>query len=122
MAEGEGKMADEPRAWELYLYIKKDGQLYRQMTQSIIHNYAIKKIKGTYDPQKAIKGWVNLVEEGLARYKKEYRGYEVVRTVDMGTKILAAKHLADAYAEELANKVKQLRALKATGKVWQRRI
>lgn len=111
-------MADKDMALEFAWFIENDGQLYRSQTQSIIHNYAIKKIKGIYDAKRAITGWLNLVENGIRKYKKEFPGYY---KIDKGTKILVAKHLAMTYAEEIAMKVKKMRTLKKAGKPWQRR-
>jgi len=111
-------MVDKPMAWELYLFIENDGQLYRSQTQSIIHNYAIRKIKGIYDAKRAITGWLNLVENGIRKYKKEFPGYY---NIGKETKILVAKHLANAYAEEIAMKVRKMKTLKKSGKPWQRR-
>jgi hypothetical protein len=112
------EMTDKPFAEDLYLFIANDGQLYRSMAQSIIHAYAVRKIKGTYDPEKAVQGWVNLVEEGLAKYKKKFPGFY---KVDKGTKLVVAKALGNRYAEELNERVKKLTALKNAGKSWQRR-
>lgn len=112
------KMTDRHFAEELYLYTVNDAGLYRSMAQPIIHNYAIKRIKGIYDPAKAITGWVNLVEEGLKEYKKEFPGYY---RVDKGTKLLAAKAIGNHYEEEIQTKVKKLTVLKKTGKAWKQR-
>jgi hypothetical protein len=110
-------MTDKVFAQELYLFITNDGLLYRQMGQSIIKNYAIKKVKGEYDAELAIKGWLNMVEAGLRKYKTKFPGYY---KVDKETKIFIARGLGKHYEEEILLMVKKLTVLKKAGKAWQR--
>ena len=49
--------------------VETDGTLYRQTYRPIILNYAKKKLHGIYDAQKAIKGVMPLVIEGIKKYK-----------------------------------------------------
>ena len=63
---------EEITAQEIYLVESNDAELYRQMVEPTIKNYARKKIAGTYDAEKAVQGIQNnLVREALRRYKKE---------------------------------------------------
>jgi hypothetical protein len=110
-------MTDQATAHELYIWCVNDVQLYRQMAQSIIKNYAIRKVKGIYDPKRAIVGWTNLVEEGLSRYKKRFPGYY---RIDKATKVAAAKQIENHYREELEEMTAKLTDLKKKGKAWQR--
>lgn len=59
---------------ELKLYIENDGDLYRQRVQPIMKNLARKMARGLYDPVKAIKLWMYLVDEGARKYVKEFGG------------------------------------------------
>lgn len=111
-------MTDPVMAREFYLFISNDGQLYRQQTQPIIKNLAIKKVKGVYDRELALKLWGYLVESGIKKYKKEFPGYY---RIDAGTKLACAKLLASEYAEEIQMIVKKMKALKKSGKPWQMR-
>ena len=110
-------MTDQAMAHELYIWCVNDGLLYRQMAQPIIKNYAIRKVKGIYDPKRAVVGWTNLVEEGLSRYKKRFPGYY---RIDKATKVAAAKMIETHYRNELEDKAVELFDLKKKGKAWQR--
>lgn len=110
-------MTNQQMANELALWCVNNVQLYRQMTQPTIKNYAIKKVKGIYDPKRAVVGWMNLIEEGLKLYKKKYPGYY---RIDKATKSAAAKMVADHYRNELEDKAVELYDLKKSGKAWQR--
>jgi len=111
-------MTDESMAHELAIWCINDAHLYRSMAKSIIQNYAVKMVKGIYDPKKAVIGWINLVEEGLRTYKKKYPGYY---RIDKATKTHAAKMIEEHYKKELQEKALELYDLKKKGKAWQRR-
>ncbi|MDD5539761.1 MAG: hypothetical protein PHG61_03615 [Candidatus Marinimicrobia bacterium] len=112
-------MTDGVMAREFYLFITNDGQLYRQQTQPIIKNLAIKKVKGVYDRELALKLWGYLVESGIKKYKKEFPGYY---RVDAGTKRACAKMIASEYVEEIQAMVTKMKSLKKAGKPWQMRV
>lgn len=102
------QVIDEPLARELAITIENDGNLYRQMYEPIAKNYARKMAKCTYDKDKAIKGIVNLVDEGLRRYKKDFGD---VGRVSTATKVASAKELypgikelADFHLKEMCEK------------------
>lgn len=59
-------------ARELQLYIVNDGELYKGKAKAIIANLKKKYEKGTYDEEKAIKGWGYLAEDGAKKYHKEF--------------------------------------------------
>jgi len=107
-------------AYQLALWCINDAQLYRSMAKSIIYNYAVKMVKGIYDPKKAIVGWVNLVEEGLRTFRTKNTKYLYTR-VDKETKVTAARIIEEYYKNELEEKALQLYDLKKKGKAWQRR-
>jgi hypothetical protein len=62
--------SDEVR--ELKLYIDNDSQLYRSQTTSILKNLMTKRGQGQYDPSKAVKLWMYLVDAGAKKYAKEH--------------------------------------------------
>jgi len=109
-------MTDQIAAREYYLYISNDGQLYRQQTQPIIKNLAIKKVKGIYDRDLAY-----LVESGVKKYYKEFGGGRFSVRVTAATRLACAKLLAREYAEEIQAMVKKMKTLKKAGKPWQMR-
>ncbi len=62
---------------ELYeLYIMNDEQLYKRL-QFMNINLARKKFKGIYDPQKAPKLYLYLVDDALKEYKKNFSGSDL---------------------------------------------
>lgn len=63
-------MIDKHLVRELILYIENTSELYPQY-QALAKNYARKKRMGTYNPELAVKGVVNLVRSGITMYKKE---------------------------------------------------
>jgi len=67
----EGFESDDAYARELTLFIENDGELYRQRTMPIMKNLARKMRKGNYDPMKAVKLWMYLVDDGAKKYTKE---------------------------------------------------
>lgn len=103
---------------ELALYILHDRKLYDQKATPIIKLYAIKYVKGIYDPKKALVGWMSLVDEGWSKFKKEYPGY--YPPLDKATKILVAKYLESHYDDEIQDKALKMYDLKKAGKAWQR--
>jgi hypothetical protein len=77
---------------ELEIYIENDAGLYRQK-MSILQNVARRASKGMYDPKKAPKLWLYLVDAGAKKYVKEYGG----RVQDLFPKTLR-EMLAREYA------------------------
>ena len=114
-------MPDNVEAREYYLFITNDGQLYRGQTQAIIKNLAIKKVKGVYDQNLALKLWTYLVESGIKKYYKDLSGVGHMPRTSAATKLACAKMIAREYAEEIAMQVKKMKALKKAGKPWQMR-
>lgn len=72
--------ADEHAAKELELYVENDGQLYRQMFQPIVKNLANKMAKGEYVPERGVKAFRYLIDEGARKYVKEFGSGERIFT------------------------------------------
>ena len=53
---------------ELRLFIENDRDLYRQQFMPIIENIKRKLSRGIYDPEKAPKLWLYLVDNGAKKY------------------------------------------------------
>lgn len=98
--------ADHITARELVLYIENDGTLYRQMYRPIVQNYAKKVVKRKYNRQLAVKGVVNLVNEGIRRYRKEFG----LSQVSAATKHAAAKTILSGMIGEIRDAVRDIRA------------
>jgi hypothetical protein len=66
-----------PEAVELENYITSDAQLYRSQYEPIIKNLAAKKARDIYDPAKAIKLFMYLVDAGAKKYNIEHGSQDV---------------------------------------------
>jgi hypothetical protein len=92
--------ADDIR--ELKLFIDNDSQLYRSQTTSILKNLMTKKGQGKYDPSKAVKLWMYLVDAGAKKYVKD-QGSPGQKWNEMFTKAdreAVAKELNDDFEAE----------------------
>jgi hypothetical protein len=63
---------DQHAVTELKLFTENDGDLYRQMTTSILKNLATKKAQGKYNRELAVKAFMYLAEAGAKKYAKEH--------------------------------------------------
>lgn len=68
--------SDESVATELVLFVDNDEDLYRQQFLPIIKNIARKIKRGVYNPQLAVKLWMDLMESGAKKYIKEIGGLD----------------------------------------------
>ena len=119
-------VANKRAVHEIVLFIENDGNLYRQMYTPIVVNYAKKVIAKTYNHEKAVKGVINLVDEGIRRYRKEFgaegaREYGLGPGVSMETKIAAAKILLSGMKEEIREHVQKMKKAKAAKKPVRRK-
>ena len=90
---------------ELQLFIENDGRLYRQRTQPIIENLAKKKVKGTYDADKAITLWKYLSDDGAKKYVAEnfspQDSMNGMRAFSVDDRKEVARRLAESYSENV---------------------
>ncbi len=105
----EGKGLDESAAYDLYLYITSDSDLYRQQHEPIIKNLTAKKARGVYNSALAAKLFGYLVENGAKKYYVENaEGKRVVgafvQSVGKGWSDMFPKKLRDTVAEELRDR------------------
>jgi len=110
--------ADREVAEELELYIINDSGMYRQMAQPLILNYARKKVNRTYDGNLAIKGFINLVETGVKKYRRDFGSDSLGGPINRATKELTGKHLLRYYQEEIMDTARMMKILKDAGKPW----
>ena len=91
---------------ELFLFIENDEQLYRTMYMAMIKNLSKKKIKGVYDSELAIKGFMYLVEAGAKKYINENGspGDKWFEMFDMESRKETAKDFRDKFEREFENK------------------
>lgn len=91
---------------ELKLYIENDSELYERVYVPIIKNLSKKKIKGVYDPELAIKGFMYLVVAGAKKYIKDNGspGDKWFEMFDMESRKETAKDFRDIFESQFENK------------------
>lgn len=87
-----------PNAREINLFIENDEELYRRMIQPIEKNLLTKFKKGEYDSAKAIKAFLNLVNEGLKKYNNTFKDNQIKLSKD--EKILCAVNLTKSFEDD----------------------
>lgn len=94
--------ADETAARELQLYIENDADLYRQQFVPIVKNLMQRRAKGTYDPVKAIKLFMYLMDSGAKKYMKEFgtQGQRIDAVFNRATRLEAARNFRDSFETE----------------------
>lgn len=97
---------DTPLAQELASLATSKPIIYYTNLLWIAANLAAKKVKGTYDPELAIKGWENGVRTALEHYRKDYR---FTGRVNAATKRAAAIELKQHYRALVDNLVLRMR-------------
>jgi len=109
----EGFESPESVARELILFIENDGELYHQRTMPIMKNLARKMRKDTYDPMKAVKLWMYLVDDGAKKYTKEMGSPGDVWHEMWPRKIRlrVAMDLSEQFEEDVANESHDLEKL-----------
>ena len=92
---------DERAKEDLMLYITNTVELY-PMKESIIQNMAKKIEKGTYDPELAVKGWMNWVDLGAKQYIQEFNvpGNEP-RLFPRELRLAVARDIAEEEADKI---------------------
>ncbi len=103
---------DKDKVREIVLWIENTRDLYFGKTIPLLENYTKKYVKGSYDRQKAIKGFQLLLPYGIASYDREFstRGYRT--TMNAREKEEAAKQLFDYYEDIMKEMFKKARKLK----------
>jgi predicted nucleic acid-binding Zn-ribbon protein len=93
----ENQTSDE--AYELYLYLENDADLYRQQYTPILKNLINKAHRGVYDHDKSVKLWMYLVDAAAKKYQQEFGslGDKWHETFSKADRLLIAKFLADAF-------------------------
>lgn len=95
------EQVDDDAVHELILYIENDRGLYRQQHIPIKKNLITKIAKDMYDPQKAIKLMMYLVDAGAKKYAKEFGNpAEWNLTFPKQVRLAVAKNLLEQFEEE----------------------
>lgn len=91
---------DKIAADDLYIFIENDAQLYRSQTQPILKNLAIKKARGIYNKDLAIKLFMYLVDNGAKKYTKEYGSGKWNDLFNKATRLEVAKDFVNYFEVE----------------------
>ena len=94
--------ADEHAARELELYIDNDSQLYHSQFIPIVKNLMLKRRKGVYDREKAVKLFMYLMDSGAKKYVAEFgtRGQKIDTMFNRNTRLQAARVFRDSFETE----------------------
>ena len=84
---------DMEAARELALYIENDSFLYFNHIMPYIKCLHKKRIRGTYDPEKAVAGWERIATEGAKKYENEFLNVRYYRVFNKATREEAARYL-----------------------------
>lgn len=90
---------DKDAARELALYIENDYELYAQYIVPYIQSLHKKRIKGTYDPDKALPGWERIAAEGAKKYEREFLNVKYYRVFNKATREETAQYLQGVFLE-----------------------
>ena len=105
-------------------YITSTGEIYRNHILPLNQNYARKVVRGTYDPTRAIDGYINVVEMVLPQIKREFNEYyerKVVNSVPHEIKEMIARELQYEYEELLQSMVQDILDKRKKKRVTQKR-
>lgn len=93
---------DETAARELELYIENDADLYRQQFVPIVKNLMQRRMRGTYDPVKAIRLFMYLMDNGARKYVREFgtHGQKIDSMFNRATRLEVARRFRDSFETE----------------------
>lgn len=94
--------ADPTAAHELELYIDNDSQLYHSQFIPIVKNLMLKRRRGVYDRELAVKLFMYLMDAGAKKYIAEFgsRGAKIDTVFNRNTRLQAARAFRDSFETE----------------------
>jgi hypothetical protein len=94
--------ADSTAAHELELYIDNDRNLYFQQFIPIVKNLMLKRRKGVYNRELAVKLFMYLMDAGAKKYVAEFgtRGQKIDSMFNRNTRLQAARAFRDSFETE----------------------
>jgi hypothetical protein len=98
---------DSHAVHELASFIENDHELFTKMITPIIRNYQRKMKKGIYDKEKAIKGFLFVVEAGAKKYMKEFGSNHAKwhQTFPVPVRRAVAAELEEYYLEDVKDNI-----------------
>ena len=94
-------LMDMEAARELALYIENTEHLYHHMIVPYIKSLHKKRIKGTYDPEKALPGWERIATYGAKMYENAFLSVRYYQVFNKATREETAKYLQGYYLDEV---------------------
>lgn len=94
---------NEEAARELALYIENDYELYMQYIVPYIQYLHKKRVKGTYQPEKALPGWERIATEGAKKYEREFLSVRYYHVFNRATREEAARYLQGFFLDMVYN-------------------
>ena len=92
---------NEEAARELALYIENTEHLYHHMIVPYIQSLHKKRIRGTYDPEKALPGWERIATQGAKMYQNDFLSVAYYRVFNKATREEAARYLQGFFLEQV---------------------
>lgn len=89
----------EEAARELALYVENDAGLYHYHIEPYIKSLHKKRIKGTYDPEKALLGWERIATYGAIKYENDFLAVRYYHVFNRATREEAARYLQGFFLE-----------------------
>ena len=86
---------------ELFMFINSSGQLYRSRLVPIYKNLMLKKKKGVYDSNLAVKLFQYLTDEGGKMYFKEFGGGVGTTNFPTSVRREVAMYMRDKFERDL---------------------
>lgn len=90
---------DVEAARELALYIENDYELYTQYIVPYIQSLHKKRIKGTYEPDKALPGWERIATYEAIKYEHDFLNVRYYHVFNRATREEAARYLQGFFLE-----------------------
>ena len=94
---------NEDCARELALYIENNHHMYEYCIVPYIQNLHRKRIKGTYDPEKALPGWERIATYGAKMYENEFLSVRYYHVFNRATREEAARYLQGFFLDDVYN-------------------
>ena len=88
---------------DIELYIENEGTVYVRSITPLIRNYARKMSKGKFDREKAIKGFIPVVVDGMKEYKKDFcsSDFPWYKLMTVPERKICAECLLDYFMEQI---------------------
>lgn len=97
-----GGSIDEEAARELELFVENDRNLYERQFIPIVKNLMLKRQKGVFDPEKAVKLFMYLMDAGARKYTDEFgnKGDRIDVIFSKPTRMEVARRFRDSFVTE----------------------